>query len=168
MSDLLSRLRAQQDWLVAIRDAEKSGDLSVFAALLRSGAEMGWSRYFLADLLDAHRLVRKKRGAWRSIFEPSAQTKYADAVKAVRSWRATARLTGDRRDPVECVARKSGLDPEKLLNVMQGKTGFGRGSKSKPGPDPERLRREMGLFLAVPPTDQPRHSRPHVRKQKPT
>ena len=51
----------------------------------------------------------------------------------------TALLNGDRvediTDPVAYVARESGLDPEKLWNVMQGKTGFGRGSKSKPGPN---------------------------------
>ena len=73
--DFLTRLRSQYDWLDAIRDAEKSGDLSVFAALLRSGAEAGFSRYPLAEMFDAHRLIRKKRGAWKSIFEPSAQAK---------------------------------------------------------------------------------------------
>jgi hypothetical protein len=137
---LPERLRGQYDWLDAIREAEKSGDLTKIAALVRSGAYLGLSRDPLADLFDGHRLVRKKRGAWKSIFEPSAQEKYAQAAEAVRQIKKGNMplvwlVNGDRPeavgDPVEYVARKLGLDSEKLWNAMQGKTGFGRDRKPK-------------------------------------
>lgn len=82
---LLGRLRGQQDWEKAIRKAEKSGDLTGIATLIRSGTYMGFSASLLAKLFDEHRLVRRKRGNWKSIFRPSAQTKYADAAAWVRS-----------------------------------------------------------------------------------
>ena len=59
---LLERLRGQRDWENAIRKAEKSGDLTGIAALIRSGAYMGFSASLLAKLFDDHRLVRRKRG----------------------------------------------------------------------------------------------------------
>jgi hypothetical protein len=153
--DLLTRLRAQRDWDNAIREAESSRDLEGIVGLLRSGTLLGeWSRELLADLFDAHRLVRKKRGAWKSMFEPSAQAKYADAAGAVRrlekmkrdwekvkgaEWAKGMTLTlingdrlGDIGDPVNYVAKRFGLDAEKLWNVAHGRTGFGRGREPKP------------------------------------
>src|SRR5271169_1549819 len=148
--DLLTRLRAQRDWDNAIREAETSRDLEGIVGLLRSDAPMGeWSRELLAEMFDAHRLIRKKRGAWKSIFEPSAQAKYADAVGPIRrlekikrdwekvkgaEWAKGVTLTlfngdrlGDIGDPVNYVAKHFGLDAEKLWNVAHGRTGFGRG-----------------------------------------
>jgi hypothetical protein len=58
--------------------------LKEIVALLRSDAPLGHSGYPLADLLNDHRLIRKKPGNWKSILEPSAQEKYADAAKWVR------------------------------------------------------------------------------------
>jgi len=175
--DLLTRLRAQRDWDNAIGGAETSRDLQGIVGLLRSGAPMGqWSREILADLFDAHRLVRKKRGAWKSIFEPSAQAKYADAVGAVRrlekikrdwekvkgaEWAKGMTLTlinGDRvediGDPVNYVAQRFGLDAEKLWNVAHGRTGFGRGREPKPKPDSFATKwGYLGLFPRPPNID---------------
>jgi hypothetical protein len=167
--NLLSRLRAQYDWLDAIGEAEKSGDLAAIAALVERKAPMEFSRYPLVELLRTHRLVRKKRGAWKSMFEPSAQEKYAEAVKGVRKleemkrewdkvkgaeWAEGMTLTtwyGDRlddiSDPIEYVAQILRLDPEKLWNVRHGRTGFGRGRKPKAEPNRfAPLWREMWRF----------------------
>jgi hypothetical protein len=152
---LLGRLRGQRDWEKAIRKAERSGDLTEIAALIRSGTYMGFAASPLAKLFNEHRLVRKKRGNWKSIFEPSAHAKYADALAWVRSivamkkewqkvkeaeWAEGMTLglmngTGleDINDPVAYVAHELGLDTEKLQNVMLGKTGFGRGRNRDPG-----------------------------------
>jgi hypothetical protein len=146
---LLERLRGQRDWENAIRKAERSGDLTEIAALIRSDTYMGFSARLLAKLFDEHRLVRKKRGNWKSIFEPLAQAKYADARAWVRSiaemkkeWEKVkqaewargmtlALVNGlsleDISDPIAYVAQELGLDAGKLQNVMLGKTGFGRG-----------------------------------------
>jgi hypothetical protein len=158
----LKRLQGQREWKNAIRKAERSGDLKEIAALIRSRAYMGFSADLLARLFDDHRLVRKKRGNWKSIFEPSAQEKYADAAEWVRrieegkSWaargmrakmvyrewakdRTSFKLIEDYYhdidDPVAYVAQKRGLNAEKLQSFMQGRFGFGRGRKPKPKPD---------------------------------
>jgi hypothetical protein len=154
--DLRTRLIAQRDWEKAVRKAERTGDLTEIAALLRSGAPVGFATHWLAMLFNDHRLVRKKRGNWKSIFEPTARQRYALAAGLVRNYRTT--MTNHRRvslawrprpalafllndderledinDPVAFVARKKGLKAEKLQNAVLGKTGFGRGRKPKPG-----------------------------------
>jgi hypothetical protein len=151
---LLARLGAKRDWENAVKKAERSGDLTEIAALLRSHGLA-----LLARLLDDHRLKRKKRGGWKSSFEPSAEEKYAEAATWVRSIEAMKREGGagirmmygewakdmtfkvhqdrldDIDDPVAYVAKRKGLGAKTLRNTMLGKTGFGRGRKRKPKPD---------------------------------
>jgi hypothetical protein len=132
-------------------------DLAPFARLLRSDTSMEpATRIRLAELFDRRRLVRK-RGRPRSLFRMSARDRYADAAKAVKQVRQVMKVWEDVRkkdstfvkrvrselgakfikpaaDPVDFVAKGLSLDADKLANVVQGKTGFGR--KAKPEPKP--------------------------------
>jgi hypothetical protein len=127
--------QARRDWENAMRKAERSGDLTEIATLIRSNAHQGFFPDKLAELFDDHRLVRKKRGNWKSIFEPSAQEKYAEAAEWVRLFDKRKLIKAyydDIDDPIAYVAQKLGLNAEKLQSFMQGRFGFGRGRKPKP------------------------------------
>jgi hypothetical protein len=157
MSDLLARLRNRRDWDVALREAEMSGDLAPLARLFDSGAplEQATSRLFV-KLFDRRRLIRKPGRQPTPLFGPSAQDRYEGAVRAVKRMRKVMKVWEDVRkkdpmfvnrvrdelgalvdpaeDPVDFVAKGLGLNADKLANVVQGKTGFGRKAKPKPKP----------------------------------
>jgi hypothetical protein len=180
----------QGAWGDALWEAEKSGDLRPLALLLRSSIQIEQStRELIAKLFDRRRLARKPGGQPTPIFEISAEDRWRDAAKGVRQARQTKKvwedvrardpeffnrvehelgdpeffnrvrdpkarnevgdpeeyirrvtdvLGGDPRkfvrhiaDPVAYVAAQLGLDPEKLENEVEGKTGWSRGRKPK-------------------------------------
>ena len=88
----------QSAWIDALREAEKSGDLTSLACLLRSNTPMEQStRELMAKLFDRRRLVRKRGGQPTPIFKMSAQDRLLNAVKAVRQVRQTNKAWEDAR-----------------------------------------------------------------------
>jgi hypothetical protein len=88
----------QSAWIDALREAEKSGDLTSLACLLRSNTPMEQStRELMAKLFDRRRLVRKRGGQPTPIFKMSAQDRLLDAARAVRQLRQVNKVWEDAR-----------------------------------------------------------------------
>lgn len=118
---------SDQAWLIAVVEADKSGDLSTLATRLRSNSALSkYGRRLIADLLERHKLKRPRGGRRRPLFEGPSD-KQANIMAAALAYDEEKHLRKERRDDaIQRLSKEYRCSFDELFNYLKGSGGTAR------------------------------------------